>query len=124
MERCPICELNYIQSDEEACQQCRPSDSVKASSNTAGRYDRLLNTMGQSWFVSYLYFTKIDKSHRNWEIADSNWRIAAFEKSTDSHQQYLKDIKSSLSARHETNQLGLSYEDLKKMVAELLNATY
>ena len=49
---------------------------------------RLLTTLGATWFVSYLYYLKIDSTHLNWKKFEE--RKSNFYKSHKYHKEWLK----------------------------------
>lgn len=88
-----------------------------------------LTTMGASWFISYLYHTKIDSNHLNWERTQAtNRRISVFRRTSNTftsegiamHLHYVRKISQMSTRRLSTNRIGLSGEQVTAMAKELL----
>ena len=83
-----------------------------------------LDRMGKSWFVSYLYFLKIDRHHLNWKNVQSlkslRSRISRFKQTEMWHKMYLNKIIKSNPNSLGTNNLGLSGEEIIVMSNELI----
>lgn len=77
-----------------------------------------LNSMGLSWFVSYAYYTYVDKTHRNWEKHPE--RCSIFENSRSFHQIFLEEIRKANPALLERNGIGLTGNHVICMVKEIL----
>lgn len=88
---------------------------------------RLLRSMGKSWFISYLYYLKIDNQHLNWQNSNLSQkalqtRISNFNNSKEFYKIYLNEIIKSNPSSLDTNKLGLSGEDIIMMSNELIKA--
>ena len=80
-----------------------------------------LSTMGASWFVSYLYYCRIDNSHMNWKnISTANLRISNFNKTNNYHTYWLQQILVMNDHNLNKNKIGLNAINIKNMVKELL----
>ena len=80
-----------------------------------------LNRIGASWFVSYAYYEKFDKTHRNWEyVSTLTTRINGYNRNKQYHRIWLEEILQIKDYRLGLNKLGLSASDVKKMARELL----
>ena len=80
-----------------------------------------LTTMGACWFVSYLYYTKIDKNHKNWDrVSTTSSRISVFRRTSYYHKYWLTEILKMDVGNLNKNTLGLSGYDVKRMVEECL----
>jgi hypothetical protein len=80
-----------------------------------------LATMGASWFVSYSYYKFKDKIHRNWkEVSTYPGRVSTFNRTSDFHKFWLQQVLEMSDARLETNTIGLTGPQIKKMASELL----
>lgn len=86
-----------------------------------------LTSMGASWFTSYAYYKYKDKTHLNWQNSGkTNNNITIFNRTTKYHSFWLRKI-CKLSDRLETNDLGLSADEVRKMARKLffiLNKKY
>jgi hypothetical protein len=83
-----------------------------------------LKSMGVSWFVSYAYYTHIDKSHDNWErnIRTVKERTGVFNRTSQYHKLWLKEIICMNENRLRTNKIKLSSKQVKEMARELLKS--
>ncbi|MHC6201924.1 hypothetical protein ACYULU_01865 [Breznakiellaceae bacterium SP9] len=89
------------------------------SFNFAGGYE--LSKMGATWFVSYLYYTKINNTHANWQnVETSGTRAAMFRRTTQYHEFWLTQIVDMNDRRLNTNTIGLNAVQTKQMARELL----
>lgn len=79
---------------------------------------RILTSLSATWFVSYLYYLKIDSSHLNWNKFKE--RIPNFEKSKKYHNEWLKKIVDKNPLKLNKNQIGLQGIRVKEMAQELL----
>lgn len=81
----------------------------------------ILSKMGASWFVSYAYFEKIDKTHKNWnKIPTVQTRISKYNNSRNYHKDWLKEILSMNPANLNKNTIALKAEDIIAMAKRLL----
>lgn len=81
-----------------------------------------LTTMGAAWFVSYCYYDKIDKTHRNWEkIGTHDNRKSVYNRTAQYYRLWLMKVLEMSTDRLSTNKIGLTGEKVKKMAQELLN---
>lgn len=79
-----------------------------------------LTTLGASWFVSYMYFCEIDKTHRNWSaVSTARNRISVFNRSTRYHQYWLSKISEMSDDNLNKNKIGLTATSVKTMVKQL-----
>jgi hypothetical protein len=80
-----------------------------------------LTKIGASWFVSYLYYCDIDKSHENWKrIKTVNLRVRIFNGTKKYHEYWLKQVFAMNDCRLETNDIELNAVNIKNMAKELL----
>lgn len=109
--------LSYITMAEKT-DNCSLSNGSHSSSYAN---DELLRKMGASWFVSYAYFEKIDYHHENWNrISTVKSRISWYESSRAYHKSWLFQILSKDEGRLNTNLIGLSASQTKKMAEEII----
>ena len=85
----------------------------------------LLTRMGVSWFVSYTYYTRKDRKHKNWANVnnkrDLKTRLNRFMPSTLYHRFWLCKIHNMDDAHLNTNKIGLTAAQVKQMTHELLD---
>lgn len=79
-----------------------------------------LSKMGASWFVSYLYYKKIDKTHTNWTLVGTSTRIPVFNKTGNYHDYWLRKILEMDDNKLNTNKIKLSAPEIKNMAKNLL----
>lgn len=81
-----------------------------------------LRSMGASYFVSRLFFEKIDNTHLNWRLAGAQAsRETNFNNSKDMHIDYLRAVIGKNPNRLNTNTINLSGEEIIEMAKELLS---
>ena len=84
-----------------------------------------LKSMGAVWFVSYLYYKQIDKTHKNWDYTSTTkMRVAFFNNSKDFHRIWLQEILLMNANKLNTNQIGLSANVIYKMAKTLLQSDW
>lgn len=85
----------------------------------------LLTKMGASWFVSYTYYMRKDRKHKNWAKIHAKRnlknRISHFMPSTLYHRFWLCKIHNMDDAHLNTNKIGLTAPQVKQMAHELLD---
>ena len=82
----------------------------------------ILTGMGASWFVSYAYYEKIDKTHRNWNrVSTTQSRLSRYNKGRAFHKTWLQEVLNMNPANLEKNTIGLSSSTTKKMAREILD---
>ena len=80
-----------------------------------------LTQIGASWFVSYLYFLKIDKVHLNWnKVSTVILRTKRFNKHSRFHKEWIQLIVNMEPKRLARNKIGLSGNDVVAMAKVLL----
>lgn len=87
--------------------------------------ERMLNTIGRTWFVSYAYSVYVDENHRNWEKRPKFAAMARFyfDKLKIEHKNILQDILDNSSVeRLGRNSIDLSGEQVLQMVREILDS--
>lgn len=93
-----------------------------ASHNFNFEGGEILTGMGASWFVSYAYFEKIDRTHRNWErVSTSRSRLSKYNKGRAYHKAWLKEVLEMNPANLDKNTIGLGSKETKKMAREILD---
>lgn len=80
-----------------------------------------LTRIGASWFVSYMYYQKVDKTHSNWKnISNPMDRAEKCNKYSIYHKVWINEIVGMNPNRLRRNQLGLSGNDIISMAKILL----
>lgn len=83
--------------------------------------DELLNKIGASFFISYLYNILIDNQHLNWKkTKTSSNRIYKINISRDYWSKWLRKILEMDDRKLSTNEIGLDGNTIKKMASDLL----
>lgn len=84
---------------------------------------KLLTQIGATWFVSYAYYERIDKAHKNWsKVSTAQTRISNYYKGKKYHTLWLQEIEKMDPERLNTNTIGLSAEQTKQMARDILSA--
>ncbi len=80
-----------------------------------------LAKIGASWFVSYAYYEKIDRTHKNWNnIGTASVRVSKYNKSRAFHKKWLLEVINMNPNNLNKNTIDLSAEVIKDMAKELL----
>ena len=80
-----------------------------------------LSHMGATWFVSFAYYTYVDRTHRVWEsVKTSASRKSIFNRTQGYHKFWLNQVLSMENARLNTNSLGINGMETQKMAKEIL----
>lgn len=81
----------------------------------------ILTGMGATWFVSYAYYEKIDKNHRNWKkVSTAQTRLSRYNKSKQYHKAWLQEVVVMNPANLNKNTIGLNASQTVAMAKELL----
>lgn len=81
----------------------------------------ILTMMGATWFVSYSYYEKIDKTHTNWQLVKTaNMSKSKYLNSRNYHKFWLEQVLSMDEDRLNTNTLQIDAYETKRMASELL----
>lgn len=84
--------------------------------------ERVLRTMGVSWFVSYMWYNVIDKSHDNWKyVPTTQTRINAYERGKKYHKVWLLHIAKINTSSLDQNKIGIPGRIIKEMAEILYN---
>lgn len=79
-----------------------------------------LSKIGAGWFVSYCYYFKIKREHKNWDrVSTAKSRISNFKNSTQYHKYWLGQVLLMNNLKLK-NSFGVSAENIKLMAKELL----
>lgn len=83
----------------------------------------ILRRIGASWFVSYMYYKKIDENHLNWKKVTS--RVSSYQQGEPYHKFWLEKVLEMDNKKLERGQkLQLKGDEVKKMAKELLDRIY
>jgi hypothetical protein len=81
-----------------------------------------LSTMGATWFVSYAYYTYVDKKHTNWQLVETYPnRISVFNRTDEYHRFWLEKVLEMDNDRLNTNEIKLKADRTKEMARKLLS---
>lgn len=81
----------------------------------------ILRHIAAGWFVSYAYYEHINKKHINWSRAHSSQvRQRKYFMSREYHKEWLNEVLHMSDDKLNTNQLGLTANQIKEMAAEVL----
>lgn len=81
----------------------------------------ILADMGASWFVSYAYYEKIDRNHKNWDkVSTSGMRASKYEKGRAYHQLWLREVLNMNPLNLNKNTIGLDAFQIKEMARKIL----
>ena len=81
----------------------------------------ILTGMGASWFVSYAYYEKIDKSHQNWsKVSTASSRLSKYNKGRAYHKAWLNEVLSMNPVNLDKNTIGLDAQETKAMAKAIL----
>ena len=79
-----------------------------------------LTTIGAAWFISYMWYNKVDKSHTNWKrVSTYNNRISTYNHTGSYHTFWLAQIVSMSARNLDKNTLGLRGYEIINMAKEL-----
>ena len=80
-----------------------------------------LTTIGATFFVSYLYYRRVDSTHRNWEkIKTKTSRISTITRSEQDHRAWLERVGGMNDTNLNRNTLGLDGATVKAMARSIL----
>lgn len=81
----------------------------------------ILRAMGATWFVSYAYYERIDRTHSNWsKVSTAGSRISKYNSSRSYHKQWLQEVLVMSPTNLNKNTINLEAGVTKKMAKELL----
>ena len=82
----------------------------------------ILTDMGATWFVSYAYYSQIDRTHRNWDrISTAAARKSKYIAGVPYHKEWLQEVLLMKDKKLNTNKLGLNAQQTKAMAKEILD---
>ena len=93
-----------------------------AAHNFSFEGGEILTGMGASWFVSYAYYEKVDRTHRNWDrVSTAQSRLSKYNKGRAYHKAWLREVLVMNPANLDKNTIGLSASQTKAMAKEILD---
>ena len=67
----------------------------------------ILSKMGATWFVSYTYYDRVDKNHRNWDrVSTAASRTSRYIAGIPYHKEWLQEVLVMNDKKLNTNKLG------------------
>jgi len=80
-----------------------------------------LTTIGATWFVSYSFYSLLDKTHKNWQNVETyKSRINTFNKTKNYHEFWLRQVLNMNDDNLNTDKLNLNAVQTKQMAKSLL----
>jgi len=89
---------------------------MNEKTNSSGH--KSLYSMGVSWFVSYCYYDKIDRTHKNWEKYPE--RVSSYTRTAHYHRFWLEKVSGMNPKNLNKNEIGLTGDEVIKMAEALL----
>lgn len=84
--------------------------------------EKKLRSMGVAWFVSYAYYNHVDKSHDNWQRANTvAMRKSFYASTTEHHVAWLREVLDMRPAGLSRNTIGLGTAEIKDMARRTLS---
>ena len=81
----------------------------------------ILSKMGAVWFVSFIYYDRVDPSHTNWKrVATYKTRISKYNSSNQFHKEWLQEIIWMDPEKLNKNQIGIDAKQVREMVKKVL----
>ena len=82
----------------------------------------ILSKMCATWFVSYAYYDRVDKNHRNWDrVSTAASRTSRYIAGIPYHKEWLQEVLVMNDKKLNTNKLGLNAQQTKAMAKEILD---
>lgn len=93
------------------------------SMQTEGPDSAKFRTMGASWFASRAYHDRVDRSHLNWQDANTlQSRMSAYANSTEHHAEWLRAVLDMNPVLLAKNDIGLTGAQVKELARRALSA--
>lgn len=84
--------------------------------------EKKLRSMGATWFVSYAFYNYCDKSHRNWEKAETlQPRFSSYNNGQKYIKIWLNKVLEMNDNNLRKNQIDLEPADIKRMAREVIS---
>lgn len=81
--------------------------------------DEIINKIGASYLISYLYGKYIDKSHYNYKRRETD-KTALIERYKNNYHKMVEAVLKMDENKLENNEIGLSGAEVKKMAKKIL----
>lgn len=81
--------------------------------------NEIINKIGASYLISYLYGKYIDKNHDNYKRRETD-KTALIERYKDNYHKMVEAVLEMDENKLESNEIGLSGAEVKKMAKKLL----
>ena len=82
----------------------------------------ILSKMGATWFVSYAYYDRVDRSHRNWDrVSTAVSRTSRYIAGVSYHKGWLQEVLVMKDENLSKNTIGLDAWQVKAMAKEILD---
>ena len=82
----------------------------------------ILSKMGATWFVSYAYYDRVDKNHRNWDrVSTATSRTSRYIAGIPYHKEWLQEVLVMKDENLSKNTIGLDARQVKAMAKEILD---
>jgi len=82
----------------------------------------ILSKMGATWFVSYAYYDRIDKNHRNWDrVSTAASRTSRYIAGILYHKEWLQEVLVMKDENLSKNTISLNAWQVKSMAKEILD---
>lgn len=81
----------------------------------------ILSKIGATWLVSYAFYERIDRKHKNWaNVSTCDSRISMYNKSRKYHKFWLEQVLIMNPNKLRTNKIELDSSTTKAMAKQLL----
>ena len=82
----------------------------------------ILSKMGATWFVSYAYYDRVDKNHRNWDrLSTAASRTSRYITGMPYHKEWLQEVLTMKDKNLSKNTIGLDAWQVKAMAKVILD---
>ena len=82
----------------------------------------ILTDMGATWFVSYTYYDRVDKNHRNWDrVSTAASRTSRYIAGIPYHKEWLQEVLVMKDENLGKNTIGLDARQVMAMAKEILD---
>ena len=79
-----------------------------------------LKDIGEAWFVSYMFYDKVDAKHFNWALGKKWFSISTYKASRPHHHEWLEEIAWNPPDDLGDNKIGLSTAEIVGMAKLML----
>ena len=80
----------------------------------------ILSKMGATWFVSYAYYDRVDKNHRNWDrVSTAASRTSRYIAGIPYHKEWLQEVLVMKDENLSKNTIVLDARQVKAMAKEI-----